>query len=258
MSVPRFLALVALLLAGGGPRAHAQAPPSPAPPTPVLKWGVSAGPVRSFVYPQNLSTQGRYDLVRAEGQWGYELGAHAARALGPKTALDVGVRLLAASTFYDLRTIVPTSFKVTHTWLAARRNYRLYTGLSQVLAVRGNKAWRVFGGLVAGVETQQLRYESTGVSFYDGPPAQTLAVAFDYQEPPARAWGVGAEAGAGLRLYGGVDLNLRYNYNFTRTAPIAYTSSLVYTGPPGSPQESTGVIQGRPVFASAELVIWFN
>lgn len=222
-----------------------------------VKWGLSAGLVRSFVYPQNFSTKGRYDYVHADGQFGYQLGAHAEHSVGPKTAVDVGIRFLSTTTFYDVVAVVPTSFQVTHTWRAARQNYRLYAGLSQVLMARGTKELRVFGGVVAGLEAQRLQFESTGVSFYEV-PANNLVVTFDYQRPPEQAWVAGVEAGMGLRLYHGVDLNMRYNYNFTRTAPIAYTSTIAYTGPAGSPQNSTGVIKGRPTFATAELVIWFN
>ena len=222
-----------------------------------LKYGVSAGLVRSFVYPQNFSTKARYDYVHAEGQWGYELGAHVEHAVGPKTAVDVGARFLSTTTFYDVMAVVPASFQVTYLWRAARQNYRLYTGLSQVLVARGTKEVRVFGGLVAGVETQQLQFDRAAVSFYEV-GANTLVVSFDYRAPPERTFVAGAEAGAGLRLYHGVDLNVRYNYNFTRTPPIAYTSDVAYTGPAGSPRNTTGVITGRPTFAMAELVIWFN
>jgi hypothetical protein len=243
---PSFFLVLAGLLVGFLPAATAQH----------LKYGVSAGLVRSFVYPQGFSTKPQHDFVHAEGQWGYQVGAHTEHPLGPKTAVDVGVRFLSTTTYYDVAAVVPVSFRVKYMWRAARQNYRLYTGLSQVLVARGTKELRVFGGLVAGLETQQLHYESTEVSFYE-PGVSQLAINFDYQAPE-RAWVAGAEAGVGLRLYHGVDLNLRYNYNITRTAPIAYTSDVAYTGPAGSPRNTTGVIKGRPTFAAAELVIWFN
>lgn len=243
-STTLFLSLAGLLLAGGFPRAHAQG----------LTWGISAGAVRSFVYSRGFSTKGPSDYVRAEGHWGYQLGAHIERPLGPKTAVEAAGRWVSTTTTYEVTALVPSSFPLTHTWRAARRNYRLSAGVAQVLAARGSKALRVYGGLVAGVETQQLRFERPNVSL----PASSLAIAFDYREPPARAWGVGAEAGVGLRVHREADLNLRYNYNFTRTAPIAYTSAITHAGPPGSTQSSTGVIQGRPVFATAEVVFWFK
>ncbi|OWP61923.1 hypothetical protein CDA63_16900 [Hymenobacter amundsenii] len=221
-----------------------------------IKYGVSAGLVRSFVYPQGFSTKPQYDYVRAEGQWGYQVGAHAEHALGPKTAVDAGLRFLSTATRYDLFAVVPTAFQVTYMWRAARQHYRFSTGLTQVLAARGTKELRVFGGLATGLEVQQLQYEGTAFSMYNL-QANDLSVTFDYQEPE-RAWVAGLEAGAGLRLYHGVDLNLRYTYNFTPTAPIAYTSAIAYTGAAGSPRNTTGVVRGRPTFAAAELVIWFN
>ncbi|GAB2708874.1 hypothetical protein GCM10027272_23760 [Hymenobacter frigidus] len=242
----RFFLALAGLLAGLRPAAMAQR----------LKYGVSAGLVRSFVYPQGFSTKPQFDYVRAEGQWGYQVGAHAEHALGPKTAVDAGVQFLSTATRYDLFAVVPTAFQVKYMWRAARQHYRVSTGLTQVLAARGTKELRVFGGLAAGLEVQQLQYEGTAFSVYDL-RSNDLSVTFDYQEP-ARAWVAGAEAGAGLRLYHGVDLNLRYTYNFTRTAPIAYTSAITYTGAAGSPRNTTGVVRGRPTFAAAELVIWFN
>lgn len=222
-----------------------------------IKFGVSAGLVRSFVYPQNFSTKGRNDYTHAEGQIGYMLGGHATRMIGAKTALDVGARFLSTPTYYDVALVVPNAFQVTHAWKAERRSYRLYSGLSQVVWARGNKQVRLFGGLLAGVERQRLQFESTSFSFYET-YANNISVKFDYHAPDEVTWLFGAEAGFGLRLFDGVDLNLRYNYNFTPTAGINYVSTIGYDGPPGSPRTSTGEIKGRPTFAAAELVIWFN
>ena len=222
-----------------------------------VKFGASAALTRSFVYPQNFSTKGRYDYVKAEGGLGYQLGLYAEHAIGPKTAVDVGIRFLRSPTSYDVTLVVPNSFAITHTWEAKRQNYRLYSGLSHVVLARGNKKLRVFGGLLAGVEQQEVRIGPTGVSFYENPPS-TLAVDLDYFSSNDAKFLWGAEAGVGLRLFNGVDLNLRYNYNFTSTIPIDYISTIVYNGPPGSPRQSSGSIKGRPLFAAAELVIWFN
>jgi hypothetical protein len=221
------------------------------------KFGVSAGLVRSFVYPQGFSTKGRNDFVHAEGRLGYMLGLNAELPLESKTALNADLRFLRTDTFYDVVAVVPTSFQVAYTWQAERFSYRLSVGLSRVLLERGDKQFRVFGGFLAGVERQRLQFDNAAVSFYDG-PVSNLSVAFDYTAPNPTVWSAGPEAGVGLRLYKGVDFNLRYNYNFTPTAPIRYASTLTYNGPAGSPRQTTGTVKGRPVFAAAELVVWFR
>jgi len=222
------------------------------------RFGVSAGLVRSFVYPQGFSTKGRFDYVQAEGQFGYMLGLNAERRLGDKTALNFDLRFLRTKTLYDVIAVVPTSFQVKYNWQADRLSYRLATGISQVLIARGEKQLRVFGGILVGLEQQRLQFDNVEVSFYDT-PASNISINFDYSQPNKSAWMVGPEIGFGLRLYDGIDLNLRYNYNFTPTAPIQYTSEIIYSGPAtGSPRLTTGTVKGRPTFAKAELVIWFN
>ena len=143
-----------------------------------VKFGASAALARSFVYPQNFSTKGRYDYVKAEGQLGYQLGLYAEHIIGAGTAVDVGIRFLRSPTFYDVIMVVPNAFAITHTWEAKRQNYRLYSGLSHVVLARGNKKLRVFGGLLAGVEQQQVRIGPTEVSFYEDAPS-TLVVDLD-------------------------------------------------------------------------------
>ena len=222
-----------------------------------IKFGVSAGLVKSFVYAQNFSTKGRYDYVKAEGQFGYQIGLQAEYPLGHKTAVGAGLRFLSLPTYYEVIFVVPTAFAVTHTWQAKRQNYRLYSSLSHVILERGNKKVQVFGGLLAGLERQQLQLDRTAFAFYET-YANNLTVNFTYSasSEPKFLWG--AEAGFGLRLFDGVDLNMRYNYNFTTTPQIDYTSTIEYNGPPGSPRQSAGSIEGRPVFVATDLIIWFN
>lgn len=222
-----------------------------------LKLGMSAGLIRSFVYPQNVSTKGRYDYVHAEGQLGYMISVQAEKPLVPKLAYNFGVRFLSTPTYYDVALLVPDEFLITHLWRAERRNYRLYNGVSYTLLERRNKKWRVFGGLLAGVETQRLQLDRTKFSFYNI-GANNIAVDFDYASSREPVWLIGAELGLGVRLYNGVDINFSYNHNFTRTTDIRYTSTIRYDGPPGSPRASTGTLRGRPNFAAAELVIWFK
>lgn len=222
-----------------------------------LKLGVSAGFVRSFVYPQGFSTKGRYDYVHAEGQPGYMAGLQVEKPLAPKLAYNFSARFLSTSTYYDVDLLVPEVFGITHLWRAKRRSYRFYNGASYTLLERGSKKWRIFGGLLAGVETQQLQADRVDFSFYDV-RARTIILDFDYTDSRKPVWLIGAELGLGVRLYNGVDLNLSYNHNFTRTADIRYTSTIRYDGAPGSPRASTGTIKGRPNFAAAELVVWFK
>ncbi|GAA3944025.1 hypothetical protein [Hymenobacter algoricola] len=222
-----------------------------------LKLGISAGLVRSFVYPQNFSTKGRDDYVHAEGQIGYMLSLHVEKPLTSRIAYNFGARFLSTPTYYDVALLVPNAFLVTHTWRAERRNYRFYNGLSYTILERGNRKLRTFGGLLAGVETQRIQIDHTKFSFYET-YANNLAVNFDYTSSMEPIWLMGTELGLGVRLFNGVDLSLLYNYNFTHTPKINYTSTISYEGPPGSPRTSTGTLTGRPNFAAAELVIWFN
>lgn len=222
-----------------------------------LKLGVSAGLVRSFVYPQNFSTKGHDDYVHAEGQIGYMLSLYVEKPLNSRIAYNFGTRFLSTPTYYDVALLVPNAFLVTHTWRAERRNYRLYNGLSYTVLERGSKKLRLLGGLLAGVETQRIQLDHTKFSFYET-YANNLSVNFDYTNSRDPIWLVGAELGLGVRLFNGVDLSLLYNHNFTRTPEINYTSTISYEGPPGSPRKSTGTVIGRPNFATAELVIWFN
>jgi hypothetical protein len=228
-----------------------------------VKVGVSAGPVRSFVYPRNHSSKGPRDLVHAEGQLGYMVNTRAERALTPKTSLEAGVRFLRTATYYDVALLAPrssptpVSFETTHTWRALRHTYALSTGLSHSLVTQGNKKLRVFAGLLAGFEMQRVQLDRTEFTFYDN-AVSNIAVDFDYTAQYRPAWLCGAEAGFGLRLFDGVDLNLRYNYNFTKTPPITYEATIAYDGAPGSPRQSVGTLRGRPTYALAELVVWFN
>ena len=223
-----------------------------------IGFGVSAGLIHSFVYPQNFSTKDRFDYVHAEGRYGYMLGLNAERRLGAKTALNADLRFLRATTFYDVAAVVPTSFKVAYNWQADRLSYRVSAGISRVVLARGDKQLRVFGGILAGLEYQRLRFDNVEVSFYDT-PVSNLSINFDYSHRNKASLLVGPEIGFGLRLYDGVDLNLRYNYNLTLTAPIQYSSEIIYSGPAtGSPRVTQGTVRGRPTFAAAELVIWLT
>ncbi|MGY2133721.1 hypothetical protein ACW9KT_15945 [Hymenobacter sp. HD11105] len=219
-----------------------------------VKVGVSAGLVRSFVYVRNHSTKGVRDYVYAEGQLGYMLNAKAERALTPKTSLDVGLRFLRTSTYYDVALLAPVfnrtpaSFETIHTWRAVRHTYALSTGLSRAVWKRGNKKVRVFAGFLAGLETQRLQLDRTEFTFYDN-AVSNIAVDFDYSAQQRPAWLCGAEAGFGLRLFDGVDLNLRYNYDFTKTPTITYNSVITYDGAADSPRQSVGRIRGRPTCA---------
>lgn len=228
-----------------------------------IKVGVSAGLVRSFVYVRNHSTKGVRDYVHAEGQLGYMLNVKAERTVTPKTSLDIGLRFLSTATYYDVAQLAPisyptpASFSTAHTWRAVRYTYGLYTGLSHALWKRDNKKVRVFAGFLAGLETQRLQLDRTEFTFYDN-SVRNIAVDFDYSAQHRPAWLVGAEAGFGLRLFDGVDLNLRYNYNFTKTPTITYDSMITYDGAADSPRQSVGRIRGRPTYALGELVVWFN
>lgn len=222
-----------------------------------VKVGVSAGVVRSFVYPQSCSTTNRYDYIHAQGEWGYLAMLQAQRPIGRKTAFDVGVRFVRTPTTYDLFLVVPEAFQVTHHWSATRRNYQLYTGVSHILAGHAQQL-RIFGGGFAGVETQRLQLRSTSVSTYRSSGYDITVEELQYATHPKPVWVAGAEAGFGLRLFERADLNLRYSYYFTPTAGTDYSSLLTYTGAPGSPRSSTGTIKGRATSAAAEVVVWIN
>jgi len=152
---------------------------------------------------------------------------------------------------------VPEAFQVTHSWSALRRNYQLYTGVSHRLTEHAPQL-RVFGGVFTGVETQRWQFVSTGVSAYRGGGFDIAIEELQYTTRSKLGWVAGAEAGFGLRVWARADLNLRYNYSFTPTAGIDYSSLLTYSDPPGSPRSTTGTIKARPTFAAAEVVIWIN
>lgn len=222
-----------------------------------VKVGVSAGLVRSFIYPQGFSTSSPYDFVQAHGQWGYLVAAKAQRAISRTTALEASVRLVRTPATYNLLLVVPEAFQVMHRWSARRRTYQLSTGVSHRVTERCPQV-RVFGGLFTGVETQRWQIMSTGVAAYQGGGFDLTLEELEYATPAKLVWLAGAEAGVGLRVLARADLNLRYNYHFTPTAGTAYSSLLLYSDPPGSPRRSTGTIKGRATFAAAEIVIWIN
>jgi len=243
----RLAILLLLSVCSSGPFALAQQ----------VKVGVSAGLVRSFVYPQSFSTTSGSDYVHAQGQWGYLATLQAQRPIGRKTALDASVRFVRAPATYDLLLVVSDAFQVTHRWSAVRHNYQFYTGVSHGLTNRALQL-RVFGGVVTGLETQRWQLASTRVSTYRGGGYDITLEKLQYTTHPNLVWVAGAEAGLGLRLLKRADLNLRYSYHFTPTSRTDYSSQLTYSDPPGSPRSSTGTIKARATFAAAEVVVWLN
>ena len=241
--------LLLVLVVCWAPQAGAQPPR--------LKVGVAAGPVRSFVYPRRFSQKGRYDYVQADGQLGYQLSLQAEKPLAPRLAYQASVRFVRTPTYYDVILVVPAAFALTRTWLAQRQAYGLYQGVAYTVRARGQQQWRVLGGLLAGVETQRLQLDRPVFAAYNASPGG-VSEAFTYTSPRQPIWLIGAELGVGVRFANWVDLNGAYTYGLTRTAAITYASSLTYEGAPGSPRVSSGTLTGRPTFARAELVFWFE
>jgi len=244
----RWLCLLVLVVVWA-PKVGAQTTP--------LKLGLSAGPVRSFVYPRRFSQKGRYDYVHAEGQLGYQLSLQAEKPLAPCLAYQASARFMRTATYYDVILVVPEAFALTRTWRAQRQAYSLYQGVAYTLLARGQQQWRVLGGLLAGVETQRLQLDRPVFAAYNASPGG-VSEAFTYTSSRQPVWLIGAELGVGVRLASWVDLNGAYTYGATRTAAITYASSLTYEGAPGSPRVSRGTLRGRPTFARAELVFWFE
>lgn len=226
-----------------------------------LRLGVAAGIDRQFIYSQNFATisstgSSNHEHMQGFGQFGPTGAIYCAKSLRPRIAVYGAGRFSYNSSLAQLTQTIPQRTQITYEWIVRQNTYSLLAGASYTFVTKRNKQFYTKLGLVSTLESRNTSFEKITVAPSTSSPR--IYSYIDYTRAPNPLWIGGADLGLGMRLFDDVDVGVSYTYNFTKSKILTYTAERGSRQGAPDVQVSSGKLDARLTYISAELLVWLR
>lgn len=222
-----------------------------------IRIGLAAGVNRNTLNTFQHATNGESESLQAEGSFGVVAGVYAQKKMAEHLNVYLAPKFRYNRFSGSLGQTIPEYAVIRHEWDIKQAVYSATLGATYTVLAGGNKQLYLKAGLVSSWESRTVLYNGVGFSFtsnkYDG-----IYAMMDYTPGTDPKWILGSDAGIGLRLYDGVDLTVGYTLNFTNSRILVYTAAFGSKQGASDVRSTTGALNSRNNYVSAEVIFWLN